>query len=415
MLERIAALPQTEETWLGGRRPLPPTARDTMPVMLVSWASMTTDQLVGSGLIPQTDNPEPILFSLCRAMLEPESGAHEARRPRELIIDEEELAELIGDQLEPLGIEVAVGGGDLLDELIDSVSADLTKALDTSLLDEPDIKPADIAAFYRAGREFAAIAPWKVAEADQVMGVEFSSTPDAAPLCVSINDDSEGLTIYQNVEDWDLASEMEDEEDWADLLPGIPPLEVPVLTLHYQHAVDMNEDRLARVSASNCELLGPGWYPELEALAPEEGARKVTTDDVRVATAVMTAVAKLMQQHGGLFIEEEVEAVTVELTVPGLESLGTVKITAPHPDVLAAMSEEDDDDDDDDEMMMGDDDDEDGDFGDDDDDDDAGSDDGDDGDDASDDDGGAPDPVLGEYGFSEGNGDGDTDADDDQN
>ena len=330
VLARLMALPQTEETWIGGRRPLPSTARDTVPVMLVSWASMTTDQLVGTGLIPATDNPEPVMFSLCRAMLEPEAGAHEARRPRELIIDEEDLAELIGDELEPLGIEVAVGGGDVLDELIETVSADLDTALDTSLLDEPKIQPDDIQRFYAA-------------EPDQVLGVSFSTKPMEAPLCVSINED-EGLTVYVSVEDWEHASEMEDEEDWADLLPGMQPLEVATCSLHYVHAVDVNDDRLARVETIGCELLGPGWYPELDVITPDVEDARVSTVEVRTMTAVMAAVSKLVREHADLFMAEEVDPVTVELTVPGLEAeYGTITIVAPHPDVLAMMDDDDDD------------------------------------------------------------------------
>jgi tetratricopeptide (TPR) repeat protein len=197
-------LPQAFDVWQAGCLQTPQWVRNAAGDLVRPWMTLVTSRSNGLVLAhAMTEEPpaaELLWDTLAGAMQQPMVG--EPHRPTELQVRPDERWQSLAPHLEEIGVNLVVSEGlDMLDGLLDDMSAHLGGESEPGLLDVPGVTPAQVAGFYEAAAAFFRQAPWKKVGYESAIKVEcgkFASGPWYAVL-MGQSGLTAGLALYDDL------------------------------------------------------------------------------------------------------------------------------------------------------------------------------------------------------------------------
>lgn len=202
--EELQALPMVEEAtwWVVVRR-------------LSSWIFVENEPKsmfvllvleAGGGYILRTnltENPdtESILENIQLAMLQPMKT--DPHKPGRIEVESEELQRELAEPLAGLGVQCETSEfGEFIDELLDSLSEDLSGYKPFAMIDCPGMTPEKLGDFYRAAAEYYDFAPWRKVPGDHIIHVhvEGLNNPDWYGIVLGQMGMELGLALYDDRE-----------------------------------------------------------------------------------------------------------------------------------------------------------------------------------------------------------------------
>lgn len=281
--EWIGALVTFPSYVTGDGEPFKPTA--------VLWLESETGCIVDSQLVrPEEALPRAAgLFHL--ATREPHAGT--PRLPKRVRVSDEALAYALRGSIGD--IEVVIAPTPEVDEVVASMTAHLARGdredPETTTYLGPDLAPGDLAHLFSAAARLYRARPWDHIPPDAFVGVscERLGIEQGALCVVGQMGESYGFSLFRSLGDADRFMAAAESGD---------PSDMP------EHFMFMFDDRrelpellVREIAQHGWEVAGPQAYPTFVVIDEERIGRGLTLDEHVGMTAVVTALAELVENE----------------------------------------------------------------------------------------------------------------------
>jgi hypothetical protein len=341
-LRRLAVLPRTGERWQGTRRALTSYVLEPYPFRpdLLMVVHKTSDRILSSRVIDPAADDAEALDLVILTMLEPATGV--PRRPRELLLDDEDLAQQLAPVLAPIGTVVRAGPSRYLDDLVDQMetAAASQQRLPPGHLDGERIDPAEVGRFFSAAARLQQAAPWTLADVDQIISVELDRF-GVDQLCVSIIGDAgidRGIIMFRSLFEYLAFSDAAELADLVDHQRVLPTVEI--FSLSFQRGAEMDPAARREVLHHGWEVVDPESFPRLLRLDADNIAVPLSDVDFMIAAACADAVSAFTASHPEAFQRPRRDPVAVPVPLTGWPDAPPVRVIAPYPGIEYFTHEE---------------------------------------------------------------------------
>lgn len=251
--------------------------------------------------------------------------------PTRLCTDDRVLARFLEKVAGP-SVPVVVRAIPEIEEVLDSLDAFMERhpAEDAKRATAGDVDRDALAAFFAAADRVHALAPWERASDTQVIGVDASAYGWGKAACLSIIGalgESHGLLLFKSFEDYESFPEQM-EPAQASGRPAV--VDAPMFVVNFDHKRDAPKDHFRQAKALGVAPRHARGFPWIQNLGPRSTPLDLDASDYAFATALLDAVAVLLENHPDVF-ESDVERPVRTGGPRG--SRGVIKLVVPHPEM----------------------------------------------------------------------------------
>ena len=334
LIEALAGLERTGETWEGGRRTMKGYVMDPTPYRpeVAVWLHRESGVILGHELYEPTRSNRPVLKALVNAMMEPMVGP--PRRPARVVVNRRDLAVALKPALSSLGISVRVGRTAAFDHMAEEMDRAMSRreapeALVFSYLEEGRIPPEEVGRFFEAAARFVRAAPWKAATDSQVLEVNLDRWGWGSPVVAIMGNAGIelGVAVYRSMGEYARFFSFMETHGGE---PRSGDMPVGVFGLSF-----VDPSRLAPRALA--ELREHGWpvehtplVPYLVKADPDLVGAPLSTEDYRLASACVDAATLFVSRHRKRFARKQAEPVSEELVLDAFSERGAVTVSGPH-------------------------------------------------------------------------------------
>jgi hypothetical protein len=289
--------------WVGGRLVMPVFVMEgeARRPEIILWLELPDELIVGCQLVDPKGPPVAFAQTLRGAMKKPMAGA--PRRPERVRVAEEGLAQelhaVFGDKL-----DVRVAPTPELESLLGRIFPPMAGRDEPESYLEPDeLTPAAVEDLFQSAEMLYGLAPWKVADDDQVLRVDIPSL-GVQGWCLSIIGalgESLGFVLFPSLEGYDAFVRAADKAQRQ----SPPDFGTSSLALTFERGADLPSAMRREVAEHRWPVAGPEAYPRLEHREADGALRPLTTRDVRIGAACARAIVTLLIRHPGVFKDDK--------------------------------------------------------------------------------------------------------------
>ena len=255
------------------------------------------------------DPRERVAFgdSLGKAMKSPQAGA--PRRPGRVRVADAALARELRDAFPEL--DVVVAETPELDEVMREMARSMPGDPPTSYLEEGRIPEEAVAALFGAAKVLWEMAPWKVADDDQVLCVDVPALgiERACLAIIGALGESFGFLLFPSIEGYLAFGEVADSRAQGD--DGPLDLGTTVLSLDFERAADLPSELRDEVERHGWPVAAPEAYPRAAARDRDGVPRPIELRELRALTMVATVLPAFVAQYREAFVDEDPEPVSI--------------------------------------------------------------------------------------------------------
>jgi len=297
LMAKMLRVKQRPETWLYAIRRAPAwvtpkEGRPCRPFLFMALDGRTEKVLV-SRIQHESPTPDAALKTLAQAVLKPGLGAGGRRRPAEVRLDHQDIAQALTPLLAQIGIRCSYqAASPQVDEAVYSLATYLNGAEPLAgLLDVPGVTVPLAAEFYRAAAEYYRRAVWRWIDDSQPIEVQYSGE-DRLRFAVILGHGGEtyGLALYDSLADLQTL--------YSSLNPEEMSMRIGSLAALFDEPRAMAFDDLDAIEAHAWPIAGENAYPAVYKIIP--GARTSappTALDLSCIVAVLSVLPHYVLEH----------------------------------------------------------------------------------------------------------------------
>lgn len=293
--------------WVGGRVVTPFYVTEGGPHRpeLILWLELPEQVVVFFDLTEPGAAPGSFGASLVKAMESPLIGP--PRRPGAVRVNDARLAAEVRRVLP--GVRVEQAATPELDQAIELLSEAAERdgpPVRHSYFEDGRVGARAVADLFRSAQLLYQLAPWKVADDDQILRVDIPALGVEA-ACLSIIGalgESLGLILFPSLEAFERYLDAAD----APPSPGAPvDMGTSLLSLDFEAGSDLPPDMYREVLEHGWPVAGQRAYPVVHHVDRDCVSRPLTEVDVRTASACAASLAAFFSRHADLFRENATE------------------------------------------------------------------------------------------------------------
>ena len=334
-VEKVCALPLTDEIWSGCRESLRAYQVHPVPFRpdVVLWVEESPELVLAQRVLLPDDDDGALLETLLDAMFTPATGP--PRRPCLVRIDDQWLAGRLAEALTPLGIDVEQEPTPVVEEILGYMEQSLLQDLPQHTFFEVDgITVNTLEQFFHSSARLLRSAPWATARPNQAIAVDLRRW-GFGRVCVSVigaGQTERGIVVFRSAEDFIAFEELSEIMPEAFSSPLSTMMEV--LTLSFQQGKKLDTNRRKEVLRHGWEVDDARSFPQLVHTDADGVPIPLTSDTYMAACACSDGVAQFTRGHQKLFCKETPELTTEVVRLPGWPEEEPVLVSVPHPDLV---------------------------------------------------------------------------------
>lgn len=289
--------------------------------------NLDLQMIVGVDISPNEPTPDQVVQFLYRAMAQPsrETGLF-AHRPTSVIVEKDELAQAIANELEKIKIEVFAQTPPFE---LDQIVADMEDLLmgeqeiaPPGLLNIPDVEPETIASVFSACADFYRAAPWQHLSDAQPLAINLVESDERGFIQLMGNAGLEfGLVLF-----WDWRDLLHAYQQSDDPLDQLPPGGWRSLT--FENADLLPWEDLEAINRYGWEIASEQAYP-LILNYNREGIERPTRREIVIYEALLRSIPRFIETHLHTDVQGDYYPVEAEMEVRTIDGAITVRVAYP--------------------------------------------------------------------------------------
>ncbi len=326
-LEEIRRLKQINEVWEGttrqGRLWITPKDEPPYRPYYIKFIS-DRDKVLCTGLEEAPPTPDQVWEKLLKTMHRPMLGAGRKRRPKMVVMDDEQLVQALAPRLAELDIQCQYRRQlSYLGPALESLERCMNRGFPEipSLLSVPNVTVPLLERIFTAAAKFYRLAPWEMLPYE--IPIEIRYPLDADPryaVVIGMNKESYGLSVNDNWEDLKMMLSGSSPDKFSEQMSW--------LAFTYEIPLALAYDDLDAVSRYNWPIPNQHAYPSIVRASITMEVTPPTRQDIFWLEGVLPALNMFFEERLG-FDESGVYPGEYKLSVPTISGPAEVFIQLP--------------------------------------------------------------------------------------